>query len=105
MKKPKQPRASWELSRLRTMPEAVYFEAILLLLGRRRVSRVARALLAVPDRGGLKSASFETLRTYLTSPHTILMAWLEPFPHLGPPPKFFLEAQHWKNVQLVTNSE
>jgi len=41
MRKAKQPRAVVELSRLRTMPEAVYFEAILILVGRRRVSRVA----------------------------------------------------------------
>jgi hypothetical protein len=105
MKKAKQPRTSWELSRLRTMPEAVYFEAILVLVGRRRVSRVARALLAVPDRGGLQSATFETLRTYLTSPHRILQEWLKSSPKLGPAPEFFLEAQNWKNIQLATKNQ
>jgi hypothetical protein len=99
MRSRKQERTPWEISRLRTLPEAQFYTSILLLCGRRSVSRVARMLLALPDRGGLQSATFETLRTYLTAPHVLLQAWLKPFHNLGPPPDFFKEAQEWQNMQ------
>jgi hypothetical protein len=74
-----------------------------MLCQRRSVSRVARMLLAQPDRGGLQSATFQTLRTYLTAPRKILLAWLKPFPKLGPPPDFFKEAQAWQNNLKLTS--
>lgn len=58
--------------------------------------------MALPDRGGLQSAAFETLRTYLTVPHVLLQAWLKTFPRLGSPPAFLVEAQDWLKAQRPT---
>jgi len=52
-------------------------------------------LLARRDRGGLQSATFHTLRTYLTPLHKLLKDWLRAFPNMGPTPCILQEAVNW----------
>ena len=61
-------------------------------------------LLTLPDRGGLQSVTFHTLRTYLTVLHKLLQGWLKSGPDLGPPPAIFKEAQDWLKLQKTTDS-
>src|ERR1700730_8347671 len=97
MRKPKQGRTAWTISRLRTMPPELFHGAIASVYsGHRAVSSTARMLLAQPDRGGLQSATFHTLRTYLTHVHKLLKDWLRPFPRdLGPLPCILQESVDW----------
>jgi hypothetical protein len=100
MRKVKQERTAWVISRLRTMPQAhFYWSIISLYSSHRSVSSTARMLLTLPDRGGLQSASFHTLRTYLTPLHKLLKEWLKPLPNLGQPPAVFQEALDWLKLQ------
>jgi hypothetical protein len=96
MRKPKQERTAWTVSRLRTLPPEVFFRAIASLYsGHRPVSATARTLLRQPDRGGLQSATFHTLRTYLTPLHKLLKAWLKSFPNVGSLPCILQETVDW----------
>ena len=105
MRKSKQERTAWVISRLRTMPQRPFYWSILSLCsGHRSVSSTARMLLALPDRGGLQTATFHTLRTYLTPANKLLQRWLESAPNLSPPPPIFLEAQEWLKLQKTTDS-
>jgi hypothetical protein len=70
-------KTEWTISRLRTVPEALFYRAIILLTGHRPVSYTARMLLNHSDRGALQSATFHTLRTYLTPVHTLLRRGLK----------------------------
>ena len=100
MRKAKQERTAWAISRLRTMPQACFhWSVISLYSGDRSVSFTARMLLTLPDQGGLQLASFHTLRTYLTPLRKRLKGWLKPFPDLGPPPAILQEALDWLKLQ------
>ena len=96
MRKPKQEKTAWTISRLRTMPPELFYGAIVsVYYGHRSVSSTARMLLARRDRGGLQSATFHTLRTYLTPLHKLLKDWLRAFPNMGPTPCILQEAVNW----------
>jgi hypothetical protein len=96
MRKPKQERMTWTISRLRAMPPELFYGAIFSVYsGHRSVSSTARMLLAQPDRGGLQSATFHTLRTYLTPVHKLLKDWFRSFPDMGPMPCILNEAVEW----------
>lgn len=96
MRKAKQERTAWAISRLRTLPPEHFYRAIISLYsGHRSVSFTARTLLTLPDRGGLQSATFHTLRTYLTLLHKLLKDWLRSFPDVGPLPCILQEAVDW----------
>jgi hypothetical protein len=96
MRKPKQEKTAWTISRLRTMPPELFYGAIASVYsGHRSVSSTARMLLAQRDRGGLQSATFHTLRTYLTSLHKLLKGWLRSFPNVGPLPCILQETVDW----------
>jgi hypothetical protein len=96
MRKPKQERTAWSISRLRTMPPEVFYGAIVSVYSAHRsVSYTARMLLAQPDRGGLQSATFHTLRTYLTPLNKLLKDWLRSFPNVGPLPCILQETVDW----------
>jgi hypothetical protein len=51
--------------------------------------------MAQPDRGGLQSATFHTVRTYLTPLHKLLKGWLRSFPNVAPLPCILQEAVGW----------
>lgn len=72
----RQDRAAWAISRLRTMPSERFYQTIIMLTANNSVSSVARLLHAFPDRGGLQSATFHTLRTYLTLLYQEMEGWL-----------------------------
>jgi hypothetical protein len=94
MRKPKQEKTAWTISR--TMPPELFYRAIASLYsGHRSVSSTARMLLRQRDRGGLQSATFHTLRTYLTPLHKLLKSWLKSFPNVGPLPCILQEAVDW----------
>jgi hypothetical protein len=96
MRKPKQEKTAWTISRLRTMPPELFYGAIVsVYYGHRSVSSTARMLLAQPDLGGMQSATFHTLRTYLTPLHKLLKNWLRSFPDMGPLPCILQEAVEW----------
>jgi hypothetical protein len=96
MRKPKQERTAWTISRLRTMPPKLFYGAIVsVYYGHRSVSYTAGMLLAQRDRGGLQSATFHTLRTYLTPLHKLLKNWLRSYPDMGPTPCILQEAVDW----------
>jgi hypothetical protein len=100
MRKAKQEKTAWTISRLRTMPQAYFYGSVISLCsGHRCVSSTARMLLALPERGGLQSATFHTLRTYLTPLHKLLQGWLNSFPDLGPAPTIFQEAREWLKME------
>jgi hypothetical protein len=65
---------------------------------------MAKQLLNQPDRGGLQSATFHTLRTYLTPVARILNDWNESGYASGSPPAIFQEAQSWLQKQKPTDS-
>jgi hypothetical protein len=79
-------------------------QSLSLYSGHRCVSSTARTLLTLPDRGGLQSATFHTLRTYLSPPHKLLQGWLRSFPDSGPPPAIFQEALDWLKLQRTTDN-
>jgi hypothetical protein len=96
MRKCRQNRTVWAISRLRNLPAELFYRAIVsLYCGHRPVSSTARMLLAQPDRGGLQSATFHTLRTYLTPLNRRLKDWHRPFPNVGPRPRILQEAVEW----------
>jgi len=105
MPKTKQQRTAWVISRLRTMPQAYFYWSIISVSsGHRCVSATARMLLTLPDRGGLQSATFHTLRTYLTPLNKLLQEWLSSLPDLGPPPAILREAMEWLEMQPKPDS-
>jgi hypothetical protein len=57
-----------------------------------------------PDRGGLQSVTFHTLRTYLTLVARILNDWSESDFASGSPPAIFREAQSWLQKQKPSRS-
>jgi hypothetical protein len=78
------------------MPPELFYEAIASVYsGHRSVSSTARMLMAQTDRGGLQSATFHTLRTYLTPLHRILKGWLRARPNVGPLPCILQETVDW----------
>jgi hypothetical protein len=87
------------------MPQGQFYWSIVSLCsGRRCLSSTAITLLTLPDRGGLQSATFHILRTYLTPLHKLLQAWLKPFPDLRPPPAILKEAKNWRKMQKKADS-
>ena len=92
----RQNRTAWAISRLRTMPEPLFYRSVILLsMGHRPVSSTARMLLKEHDRGGLQSATFQTLRTYLTPVHGLLHRGLKYAADLAATPAIYQEAQKW----------
>jgi hypothetical protein len=84
------------ISRLRAMPPEHFYEATASVdSGHRFVSSTARMLLAQRDRGGLQSATFHTLRTYLAPLHKLLKDWLRSFPDTGRMPFILQGAVEW----------
>ena len=77
------------------MPEPLFYRSIILLTGHRSVSYTARMLLNHPDRGALQSATFHTLRTYLTTVHGLLRRGLKFAADLAATPAIYQEAQKW----------
>jgi hypothetical protein len=87
---------AWTISRLRTMPPELLYGAIASVYsGHRSVSSTARMLLAQRDPGGLQSATFHTLRTYITPLHKLVKAWLNSCPDVVPLPCILQEAVDW----------
>jgi hypothetical protein len=92
----RQNKTEWTISRLRTMPERLFYTSIILLCnGHRQVSSTARMLHKEHDRGALQSASFHTLRTYLTPVHGLLRRGLKYAADLAETPAIYQEAQKW----------
>jgi hypothetical protein len=98
-------KTEWAISRLRTMPERLFYSSVVVLSSSpRAVTYTARQLLNQPDRGGLQSATFHTLRTYLTPVSRILNDWRESGFASGSPPAIFQEAQSWLQKQKPTDN-
>jgi hypothetical protein len=98
-------KTEWAISRLRTMPERLFYGSVVILASSpRAVSYMARQLLNQPDRGGLQSATFHTLRTYLTPVARILQDWSESGYASSSPPVIFQEAQSWLQKQKPTDT-
>jgi hypothetical protein len=93
-----QERTAWAISRLQTMPPERFYQAVILLSAKNSVSSVARLLLAFPDRGGLQSATFHTLRTYLTLLYQEMEGWLN---HSSPAPPIVEEAHSWLRFRAI----
>jgi hypothetical protein len=71
-----------------------FYRAIVLLVIGRSPSFVARWLLSVPDRGCLQTATFHTLRTYLTPINKQVRKWRQSF-YADPVPDVVQDAQKW----------
>jgi hypothetical protein len=98
-------KTEWAISRLRTMPERLFYSSVVILASSpRTVSYMAKQLLNQPDRGGLQSATFHTLRTYLTPVSRIFSDYSESGFASGSPPAIFQEAQSWLQKQKPTDS-
>jgi hypothetical protein len=98
-------KTEWAISRLRTMPERLFYSSVVILASSpRAMTYMARQLLNQPDRGGLQSATFHTLRTYLTPVARILNDWSESGFASGSLPPIFQEAQSWLQKQKPTDS-
>lgn len=96
----RQDRTEWAISRLRRMPEPLFYRSIILLgAGYHSVSAIARMLLREPDRGALQAATFHTLRTYLTPVHRILHQWRASGFASGSTPAIYQETQNWLQQQ------
>jgi hypothetical protein len=101
----RQDRTEWAISRLRTMPEHIFYRSIILLsMGHRQVSSTTRMLLKEHDRGALQSVTFHTLRTYLTPVHGLLRRGLKFASDLAATPAIYQEAQKWLAKQKPTDS-
>jgi hypothetical protein len=87
-------RAKWANSRLKALPAETFYHAVVLLAMGRSASFVARWLLCLPDRGPLQTATFHTLRTYLTPINQQLGKWRRSF-YADPVPDIVQEAQKW----------
>ena len=71
-----------------------FYRAIVLLVMGRSASFVARWLLSVPDRGCLQTATFHTLRTYLTPINKQVRNWRRSL-YADPVPEVVQDAQKW----------
>jgi hypothetical protein len=78
------------------MPRERFYQTVVLLCSGSSVSSVARLLLAFPDRGGMQSATFHTLRTYLTLLHKHLEVRVSDSSSL---PAILMEAHYWLRMQ------
>ena len=84
----------WATSRVRTLPAEAFYRAIVLLAMGRSGSYVARWLLGLPDRGSLQTATFHTLRTYLTPINRQVRKWRRSS-YADPVPDVVQDAQKW----------
>ena len=84
----------WATSRLKTLPMETFHRAVVLLTMGRSGSFVARWLLGLPDRGCLQTATFHTLRTYLTPINKQVRKWRRSF-YADPMPEVVQDAQKW----------
>ena len=84
----------WASSRLRALPAETFYRAIVLLAMGRSASFVARWLLGLPDRGSLQTATFHTLRTYLTPINRQVRKWRQSR-YADPVPEVVQDAQKW----------
>jgi len=86
--------AKWASSRLKTLPETAFHQAVMLLVMGGSASFVARWLLGLPDRGSLQTATFHTLRTYLTPINKQVRKWRRSF-YADPVPDGTLMIGSW----------
>ena len=88
--------AKWASSRLKTLPETAFHQAVMLLVMGGSASFVARWLLGLPDRGSLQTATFHTLRTYLTPINKQVRKWRRSS-YADPAPEVVRDAERWLN--------
>ena len=88
------PWGEWATSRVRTLPAEAFYGVIALLMVGRSASFAARWLLSLPDKGCLQTATFHTLRTYLTPINKQLRNWRRSF-YAEPVPDVVQDAQKW----------
>lgn len=99
-------RISWAISRLRTMPDAAFYGSVISLFSSSRgVSSLARTLLNLPDRGGLQTVTFQTMRTYLSLLNNLLLEWGRQFPQPDLATNLLQEAQEWLKTRTATGSK
>ena len=88
--------AKWASLRLRTLPDRAFCHAVALLAMGGSASFVARWLLGLPDRGSLQTATFHTLRTYLTPINKQVRKWRRSS-YADAVPDVVQDAQKWIN--------
>jgi hypothetical protein len=84
----------WATGRLRSLPGVTFYRAVVLLMMGRSASYVAQWLMNLPDRGCLQTATFHTLRTYLTPINKQVRKWRRAF-YADPTPDVVRDAQKW----------